>query len=105
LGDTEGVPDHLWLLGVRRLEVALGLLLTAVSFAPWWTRRANGSGASVWTGPHFSWLAVLLCLAVVAGRLLAPGLGPFDIAWGYPVGVCLMGLLLATFALRARILR
>ena len=112
----------------------------------------------MWTGPHFSWLAVLLCLAVVAGRLLAPGLGdrwaatgivvalavagwgwlselahgsaspddgshqlawvlqdqgsdagpvggPFDIAWGYPVGVCLMGLLLATFALRLRILR
>jgi hypothetical protein len=109
----------------------------------------------VWTGPHFSWLAVLLCLAVVAGRSFprvglgdrwaATGLvvalavagcgwlselasdsvspgdgshqlawvlqdqgsdvgpvgGPFDIAWGYPVGLCLMGLLLATFAAAA----
>ena len=52
----------------RRAEIALGLLLAACSFLPWWTRRADGHDSSAWTGPHFSWLAVLLCLAIVAGR-------------------------------------
>ena len=55
---------------VRLLMAAavLGLLLAAVSFALWWSRRADGSAASSWTGPHFSWLGVLLCLGLVSGR-------------------------------------
>jgi hypothetical protein len=61
---------------LRRVEVVLGLLLAAVSFAPWWTDRATGASASAWTGPHFTWLPVLLCLATVAARALPrPGLG------------------------------
>jgi len=52
---------------MRRVEITLGLLLLAVSFGPWWT-RLDGAESSAWTGPHLSWLAVLLCLAVVAGR-------------------------------------
>ncbi|MCU7728613.1 hypothetical protein ODJ79_33285 [Actinoplanes sp. KI2] len=61
------MPDHSWLPRVRRAEVVLGLLLAAVSFAPWWT-RVDGSTASAWTGPHFCWLAVLLCLTVIGVR-------------------------------------
>jgi hypothetical protein len=153
------VEDDRWLFVVRRVEVILGLLLAAVSLAPWWTHRADGRGASAWTGPHLSWLAVALCLALVAGRsLLQPGpsdrwavtgaivalavagwgplaelagigitpddgpprmawvlrdqgpnagllSSPFGIAWGYPAGLCLMGLLLATFAIAARLRR
>ena len=140
---------------MRRAEVALGLLLAAVSFAPWWTRRGSGTAASAWTGPHFVWLAVLLCVAVVVGRSLprpaiddrwasaatvvalavagwgwlselteagdgahqlawvlqdqgtevGPAGGPFDAGWGFTAGLILMGLLLAAFAVPARLRR
>ena len=150
------MPDDLWLVRLRRGEVVVAILLALVSFVPWWTRRGDGSGASAWTSPHFCWLAVLLCLAVVAGRSLArppvddrwavtgivvavviagwgwlselaqpdatAGDGSHQLAWvlqdqgsdvgpvdvaacGYPIGLFLMGLLLAAFIVAARLRR
>jgi len=153
------MPERTALSRIRRVELVLGLLLAAVSFAPWWTRHDSGNGASVWTGPYFWWLPVLLCVAIVAGRSLRrPGLGgrwaasgivvalavagagwlarlaedgtspndgshqlawvlqnqgadvgtaggQFDVAWGYPIGLSLMGLLLATFAVTVMLRR
>jgi hypothetical protein len=86
------MPDDQWQLRTRRVEIALGLLLAAVSFAPWWTRRGDGSGASAWSGPHLSGLAVLLCLAVVAARVLPrPGLGDRWAAAGIVVALAVTG--------------
>ena len=69
---------------VRRAEPLVGLLLVAVSFAPWWTYQSTGSTASAWTGPHFVWLAVLLCVAIVVGRALA---WPVVAGWWAPAGI------------------
>jgi len=149
------MPDGTSRPYTRRVEVTLGLLLAATSFAPWWTRDISGSSVSAWTGPHLSWLPVMLCLAMVAGRSLrprafsnrwamagtavalaiadwgwltefaqrgpalndgqhqlawvlqqqgptaAPAGAQFAAAWGFSVGMCLMLLLLATFAASA----
>jgi hypothetical protein len=77
---------------LRRVEVVLGLLLVAASFAPWWIRRVDGSEASAWSGPHFSWLAVVLCLAVVAARSLPrPGPGDRWAAAGIVVALAVAG--------------
>ena len=64
------MPDRPSRPYTRRVELTLGLLLAATSFAPWWTRDVNGGSVSAWTGPHLSWLPVMLCLAMVAGRSL-----------------------------------
>jgi len=146
------MPAHLWHLDLRRAAITLAVLLAAASFAPWWKLHSDGSETSAWTGPHLSWVAVLLCLAIAAARSLPnPAIsgrwaalgtaaalaitgwgwlaehaqsdaaqsfgldhvtwvlhdqgapvgstnGPFDTAWGYPVGLCLMLLLLTSYA-------
>jgi hypothetical protein len=65
------MPDRSRMSHLQRVELALGLLIAVDSFAPWWRRRTDGKTSAAWTGPHLSWLPVLLCMAVVVGRTIA----------------------------------
>jgi hypothetical protein len=76
-------------------------IAAAVAVLGWgWLSELAQDGVSPDDGSH-----QLAWVLQDQGSGAGPVGGPFAVAWGCPVGVCLMGLLLAAFIVAARLRR